>query len=127
MLEVRPEVEWLRGTALRDGKGGRGTALRGTALRDGKGGVGREGEKRGIGRVKVGRRGAAAGWPPFGCDGWCGADVPAAGVRLRKKIAIEEEPLQFGGGGFRAVAGVADVDHLIDPEVAADGAFFGDA
>ena len=47
--------------------------------------------------------------------------------RLRKKFAIEEEPLQFGGGGFLAVAGVADVDHLIDPEVAADGAFFGDA
>ena len=33
-----------------------------------------------------------------------------------------EEPLQFSGGGGRPVGRVADVDHLIDAEVAADGA-----
>ena len=47
--------------------------------------------------------------------------------RLCKKFAIAEETLQFGSGRFWAVTGVADIDHLIDPEVAADGAFFGDA
>jgi len=43
-------------------------------------------------------------------------------------LTFVEEAFEFSGGGFRAVGGVADVDHHVLAEVAADGSsgsFFG--
>lgn len=42
-----------------------------------------------------------------------------------EQFVVAEEAAHFDGGGLGAVAGVADVDHLIDAEVPADGAGIG--
>lgn len=65
---------------------------------------------------------------------WIDDRIVPGRIRLRsfewvrsavEEVPVVEEPLQFDGGGFRGVGGVADVDHHIDAEIAADGALGG--
>ncbi len=48
--------------------------------------------------------------------------------RLLEQLAVFEEPFEFDGSGFGRVGGVANIDHHIDAEIAANcslGGFFG--